>query len=179
MTTDLLMPKGTALWLIHNTKLSFKQIATFCGMHILEIQNLADSEAFLVAPFDPIAAGQLTPAEIKRCEDDSAASLKMNKVADLVKKKSNAKYVPIAKRSDRPNGILWIVRNFPKVTDMEIKTLLGGTVKMIQEIRVKTYSRYDSLIPQNPASLNLCELDVLNAIIDESEKRVTVEVGAD
>lgn len=171
MTIAPLMPKGTAVWLIHNTKLSFKQIAQFCGMHALEIQNLADNEDVSMAPFDPIASGQLTLAEIKRCEENPSEILKISEVTELLKKKSKVKYVPIARRSDRPNAILWMIRNYPKLTDKEIMQLLGSTPKMIQSIRDKTYSKYETLIPQNPASLYLCESTELNIAIDKYLKR--------
>jgi len=164
-----LMPKGTALWLIQNTNLSFKQIAGFCGLHLLEVQKLADEEHVHIASFDPIASGQLTMLEIERCEQDPKASLKISTVTDLVSK-SRKKYVPVARRSDRPNAISWIVKNYPKIPDAAIIKLLATTAKMVQSIRDKTYWNYANLTPQNPVSLALCSDIELDLVIEKFRK---------
>ena len=162
--TTPLMPKGTALWLIDNTKLSFDQIADFCGLHILEVQSLADNEHLSIAPFDPIASGQLTLAEIERCEVDSKQKLRISEVPKEVQK-SRKKYVPIARRSDRPNAIAWMIKNYPKIPDSALMKLLGTTTKMVSGIRDRTYWNYANLQPRNPASLDLCSDAELEALI--------------
>ncbi|USO02721.1 MAG: DUF1013 domain-containing protein [Alphaproteobacteria bacterium] len=162
-----LMPKGTALWLIRNTALSFKQIADFCGLHVLEVQNLADDEHTSIAPFDPIASGQLTAHDIEEGEKNTNRSLSLAKATPLVKKKGAKKYVPVARRSDRTNAILWIIKNYPKIPDSKIVKLLSSTLKMVQSIRDKSYWNYANLEPHNPVSLYLCKEFELEALVEK------------
>lgn len=167
--TTPLMPRATALWLIRNTKLSFKQIADFCGLHVLEVQNLADEESLGLVPFDPIASGQITSNDIKRAEEDPKCVLSINKVIETDKKANlkKAKYVPISRRSDRPNAIAWLVKNYPEVPDKAIISLLGTTQNMVKSIRDKTYWNMHSLKPQNPVGLYLCAQKELDALIEK------------
>ena len=167
MTQTPLMPKGTALWLIRNTGLSFTQIADFCGLHVLEVQTLADDEAISISPFDPVSSGQLTAEEIERCEKNLTASLSIEKAPPLIKKKGSKKYVPVARRSDRTNAISWIVKHYPKIPDQKIVKLLSTTLTMVQSIRNKTYWNQTSLEPQNPVSLYLCKEEELDALVKE------------
>ena len=169
-----LMPKGTALWLIRNSQLSFKQIAEFCELHVLEVQNLADEENISIASFDPIASGQLTRLEIERCEKDPKAKLQMSSVTELVTK-SRKKYVPLARRSDRPNAIAWIVKNYPKVPDAAIVKLVGTTSKMVQSIRDKSYWNFANLTPKSPVLLDLCTDSELDALIEKAKKEEEVK----
>lgn len=151
-----LMPKSTAVWLIDNTTLTFEQIAEFCGLHMLEIQAIADASVGKLAPFDPITHGQLTKEEIKRCEQDSSAQLKIaiSNVEQIRQK--GTKYLPLVKRQDRPNGILWLVKEYPKIPDVQICKLLGSTKNTVEAIRKKSYKNYASLKAENPVKLGLC-----------------------
>jgi len=167
MTTLPLMPKGTALWLIRNTGLSFKQIAGFCGMHALEVQNLADEEHTSTVPFDPVASGQLTSEDIHTCEKDGTCSLSLKKALAPVKKKGVRKYVPVARRSDRTNAIAWVIKNYPKIPDPKLVKLLSSTSKMVQSIRDKSYWNYEALEPSNPVSLYLCKEEELDALVEK------------
>jgi len=171
--TAPLMPKATALWLIQNTQLSFVQIAKFCGLHKLEVQNIADSDNLGIVPFDPVSSGQLTMQEIKRCEDDESAELNISKLveADKMANIKRAKYVPIARRSDRPNAIAWVTKNYPTIPDNAVKTLLGTTTTMVHGIREKTYWNMHTVKPQNPVTLYLCTQEELDDLIDKYVKK--------
>lgn len=172
-TTTPLMPKATALWLIRNTKLTFKQISKFCGLHILEVQNLADEESTGIVPFDPVANGQLTLSAIREAESDTSKILQLNKVVEIDKKANlkKAKYVPIARRSDRPNAIAWLVKNYPQIPDKDIISLLGTTQNMVKSIREKTYWNIHTVQPQNPVSLYLCNQKELDGLIEKYSKQ--------
>lgn len=162
---SLLMPKATAVWLIDNTTLTFEQIAKFCGIHILEIQAIADGETNLrITGMDPIASGQLTHEEIKRCEADQKSDLIMSvaPTADELLGKKKSKYTPVSKRQDRPDAIAWIVKYHPEISDAKISQLLGTTKAMINSIKSKTHWNSGNIKPKNPVQLGLCtqvELD--------------------
>ena len=157
-----LMPLATAVWLVENTTLTFEQIATFCGLHPLEVQGIADDEvAGNIKGTNPINHGQLTEDEIRRCEEDSSRQLVLSKSAvklikeqEIKKKKSN--YVPIAKRQDKPNGIMWLLKNCPEIMDSQIVKLLGTTKQTINLIRQKTHWNYSNLRAKDPVLLGLC-----------------------
>ena len=163
-----LMPKATAVWLIDNTTLSFDQIAEFCGLHHLEIQALADGE---VAPgmhgIDPVARGDITMAEVERCQSDPAARLKMSKPdVPLPKARSKgARYTPVSKRGDRPNAIAWLLKNYPELTDAQISKLIGTTKPTINAIRERSHWNSTNIKPQNPVGLGLCSGTDLERII--------------
>ena len=134
-----LMPKATASWLIENTTLSFRQISEFVELHTLEIQAIADDEVSSgILPRNPIEHGELTHEEIKNCEKDESKNLKI-KVSDIpipVNKTKGARYTPLSKRADKPNGIYWLVKNLPSIPDSKVCKLIGTTKKTVQSIRV-------------------------------------------
>ena len=170
-----LMPKSTTAWLVDNTTLTFEQIAEFCGLHILEVQSIADDSTGKVTPFDPIAHSQVTREEIIRCEQDPAARLHITEMAAEQLKQKGAKLVSRTKRQDRPNGILWLIQQHPKISDSIVSKLLHTTKSTVESIRNKSYKNYTALKPQNPVTLGLCEQvdldDILMSFVNE-------EVGA-
>lgn len=165
-----LMPKATAVWLIDKTSLSFEQIADFVGMHPLEIQAIADGEvAQGIVGFDPIASGQLTREEIARCEADPSARLVLQE-SSIVLPKTKAKggrYTPVSKRNDRPDGIAWLLRNYPALPDAVIAKLLGTTKDTIAKVRDKTHWNSANIKPRDPVILGLCSQGDLNAAVAE------------
>jgi hypothetical protein len=168
VTTPPLMPKATALWLIRNTGLTFGQIAAFCSLHVLEVQNLADAADSNLRPFDPVASEQVTLAEIKRCEADTSSFLKISILplaSTYTKKKSKAHYVPLAKRGLRPSAIAWFITKFPNVPDKVIIGLLGTTAKMIESIRNPDYRKVKGITPEHPVTNGLCTQDELDTAL--------------
>jgi hypothetical protein len=171
MDTELpLMPKATAVWLVDNTTLTFRQIADFCGMHELEIAGIADGEVAVgIKGRDPVANGELTSQEIRRCEADPVARLKLQrrKLAPEPKKKA-PRYTPVSKRQDRPAAIVWLVRYHPELEDRHIARLIGTTKPTIQSIRDKTHWNYSNLQPVDPVALGLCRQVELDAMVREA-----------
>lgn len=170
-----LMPKATAVWLVENTTLTFEQVAEFCGLHILEIQAIADGEAAVgMIGFNPITSGQLTAEEIKRCEQDPATSLQLTPplTAESVLGKKTSRYTPVSKRQDRPDAIAWLLKYYPSTSETQICRLLGTTKNMISAVRNKTHWNSSNIKPRNPVQLGLCtqaELDTVIAHGDHSE----------
>ncbi|EJF92128.1 DUF1013 domain-containing protein [Bartonella melophagi] len=166
MATKLLMPKATAVWLVDNTALSFDQIAEFCQLHVLEVKAIADGEsAHGVRGLDPISSGQLTRSEIARVEADPKARLKVceSRVRIPTPKRKRAHYIPLSRRQDRPNGILWLVLNHPELKDAQISRLIGTTKTTIEQIRNRTHWNSANLVPLDPVGLGLClqiDLDI-------------------
>jgi len=154
-----LMPKATAVWLVENTALSFEQIADFCGLHPLEIQAVADGEvAAGIVGLDPVANGQLTRAEIVRCEANPDAVMRIN-ATDYPQpraKSKGARYTPVSKRQDRPDAIAWILKHHPELSDSQICKLIGTTKPTIQSVRDKTHWNATNIKPRNPVTLGLC-----------------------
>lgn len=155
-----LMPKATAVWLIEHTTLTFDQIALFCGMHPLEVKGIADGEVALgIIGEDPVASGQLTQEEIKRCEADGSAklqlSIKAQKYAQAAKKKS-ARYTPVARRQDKPDAIAWFIKHCPELSDAQITKLIGTTKSTIAAIRERTHWNTTNIRPRDPVLLGLC-----------------------
>jgi len=175
MTTPL-MPKATAVWLIENTALAFKQIAKFSGLHMLEIQNLADSEATHgMLGFDPIASGQLTLVEIHRCEQDPAADLQISAAisADSVLGKKRPRYTPLSKRQERPDAISWLVKYYPDLTDSQISRLIGTTKITIDAVRTKSHWNAQNIKPRSPVQLGFCtqvELDAAVKLLKKTQE---------
>ena len=169
-----LMPKATAVWLVDNTTLSFRQIAEFCGMHELEIQAIADGEvAAGIVGADPIATGQLSREEIQRCEADPAASLVLassDRPAPVSRPKG-PRYTPVAKRQDRPDAIAWVLKHHPELTDAQITKLIGTTKATINAIRERTHWNSQNLKPRDPVTLGLCTMADLNAAVDRARRR--------
>lgn len=176
--TAPLMPKATAVWLVENTTLTFRQIATFCELHELEIQAIADGDvAYNIIGISPVANGQLSAEEIKRCEADASANLVANIIERNVKESNakNKKILSPSQRSDKPAAILWIVRNCPEITDPQICKLIGTTKPTIQAIRTGTRPDMSSLRAKNPVAIGLCsekDLDAAITIAKEKAERL-------
>ncbi|MEC9045698.1 MAG: cell cycle transcriptional regulator TrcR [Pseudomonadota bacterium] len=167
--TQPLMPKATAVWLIENTALTFEQVATFCQLHALEVQAIADGEVGIgMQGFDPIANGQLSRDEIKRCEEDPSARLELQK-SNLPKptsKSKGPKYVPISKRGDKPDAIAWLLKHHPELKDSQINRLVGTTKDTINKVRDRTHWNSSQITARHPVLLGLCQQqDLDNAII--------------
>ncbi len=155
-----LMPKATAVWLVENTSLSFDQIAVFCHLHPLEVQAIADGEAALsIKGLDPVLTGQLTREQIEKAEADPSLRLDLANpkvVAPAVAKRHGPRYTPVSRRQDRPNAILWLVRNHPELKDAAIMRLVGTTKPTIDSIRNRTHWNSNNLQPTDPVALALC-----------------------
>ncbi|TAN09637.1 MAG: DUF1013 domain-containing protein [Rhizobiaceae bacterium] len=166
MANQLLMPKATAVWLVDNTALSFEQIAQFCSLHPLEVKAIADGESAQgIKGTDPIMNGQLTREEIARGEADTNHRLKLSepKVRVPETKRKGPRYTPLSKRQDRPNAILWLVRNHSELKDAQISRLVGTTKSTIEQIRNRTHWNSANLTPMDPVTLGLCsqiDLDI-------------------
>lgn len=158
-----LMPKATAIWLIENTSLTFSQIAEFCGIHILEIESLANGDMdSQMAGFDPITSSQLTMEEIKRCEKDPTAKLRLKPSEYVESDNKQRKYTPKIKRQGKPDAIAWLLKYYPNMPEQDICDLIGTTKTTIRSIKNKTHRSSASLQPKSPAILGLCtdvELD--------------------
>jgi hypothetical protein len=177
-----LMPKATAVWLVENTALSFDQIAEFCGLHILEVQGIADGDvAAGIRGKDPITGGELSRDEIKRAEADPLYQLKLLKSKiklPEIKTKKAARYTPTSRRQDRPNAILWLVKNHPELKDSQIIKLVGTTKPTIAQIRERTHWNSPNLLPQDPVTLGLCSQMDLDAAVQKAAIRVRKELEA-
>ena len=159
MANTLLMPKATAVWLVDNTALSFDQIAQFCGLHPLEVKAIADGDSAQgIKGMDPIMTGQLTREEIAAGEKDPNHRLKLSepKVRVPESKRKAPRYTPLSKRQDRPNAILWLVRNHPELKDAQISRLVGTTKSTIDQIRDRKHWNASNLVPMDPVTLGLC-----------------------
>jgi hypothetical protein len=155
-----LMPKATAVWLVDNTSLTFEQIAEFCGLHVLEVKGIADGDvAHGIKGMDPISSGQLTRDEIAKAEKSSAYRLRLAEPkveVPEVKTKRGPRYTPVSRRQDRPNAILWLLRNHPELKDSQIMRLVGTTKPTIIAIRERSHWNSPSLQAQDPVTLGLC-----------------------
>jgi hypothetical protein len=171
-----LMPKATAVWLVDNTSLSFEQVAEFCGLHVLEVKGIADGDvAAGIKGMDPISTGQLTREEIKRAESNPKHSLRLAepKVAmPQQKTKPGPRYTPVSRRHDRPNAVLWLLKNHPELKDSQIIRLVGTTKPTIAQIRDRSHWNSPNLVPQDPVTLGLCSQIDLDAEVKKSAKRV-------
>ncbi len=172
-----LMPKATAVWLIEKTALTFEQIAVFCGMHPLEIQAIADGEVGgSINGYDPIKNNQLTEGEIKRCEGNASARLKLKAAPNPVARRAKgARYTPVAKRHDRPDAIAFILRQFPQLNDTQIVRLLGTTKDTITKIRNREHWNSPNIKPRDPVILGLCTQTDLNAAVQAANDRLVRE----
>jgi hypothetical protein len=170
-----LMPKATAVWLIEKTALTFVQIADFCGMHPLEVQAIADGEvAAGIVGYDPVANGQLGPEEIRRGEADSNYHLKlMASSLQLPKRGKAARYTPVAKRNDRPDGIAFLLRNYPQLSETQVAKLMGTTKETIQKVRDRSHWNSANIKPRDPVILGLCTQTDLNAMVSAANERLT------
>jgi hypothetical protein len=176
MSGTPLMRRATAMWLIDNTSLTFKQIADFCGIHTLEVQGMADGDVSdNITPSNPIDNNQLSREMIEDCEGDPNRRLAMKQtVADSVVlekkgRKSNT-YVPMARRSDKPDGILYLLKFYPDITDRQIRRLINTTTPIIESVRNKTHWNIKEIKPRDPVILGLCSRSQFNVLIDEIGK---------
>ncbi len=173
MAQQLLMPKATAVWLVDNTALSFEQIATFCKLHPLEVKAIADGESAQgIKGLDPIATGQLSRDEIARAEGNPNHKLKLSepKVRVPDSKRKGPRYTPVSKRQDRPNAILWLVRNHPELKDAQISRLVGTTKSTIEQIRERTHWNSTNLTAMDPVTLGLCTQIDLDLEVERASK---------
>ncbi|QYX57934.1 DUF1013 domain-containing protein [Roseovarius sp. SCSIO 43702] len=173
-----LMAKATAVWLVDNTTISFKQIADFTGMHELEIQGIADGDvAQGVKGFDPIANNQLTQEEIEAAEKDPQHKLKLkhNPAAEGEEKRRGPRYTPLSKRQDRPASILWLVKFHPELADSQIAKLVGTTKPTIQAIRERTHWNIANIQPIDPVALGLCKQSELDAAVQKAAAKKAKE----
>ena len=174
MTDKPFMPKATAVWLVENTKISFKQIADFCDLHELEVKGIADGDvAKGIKAYNPILAGQLTREEIEESSKDSNRPLKLNKkVLDIKSEKKTNRYVPLSKRQDRPEAVLWLTKNYPQLSDGQIVRLVGSTKKTVFAIRNKSYWNSSNLSSKDPVISNLCSQADIKKAIDKAERKI-------
>ena len=161
MSQTPLMPKATAVWLVDNTSLTFEQIADFCKLHPLEVKGIADGEvAAGIKGLDPVANGQLSREEIEKAEGNRDYRLKISepkvKLPQIKPTKKGPRYTPVSRRQDRPNAILWLLRNHPELKDAQIMRLVGTTKSTIQQVRERTHWNSASLTPMDPVTLGLC-----------------------
>ena len=165
-----LMRKATAVWLLDNTTLTFRQIASFCGLHELEISGIADGEvAGGIRGIDPIINSQLTVDEIKKCEANEELDLQLYKNPAAVgeKRSRGPKYTPLSKRQDKPAAIAWLVKFHPDITDAQISRLIGTTKNTIKAIRERTHWNINNLTPADPVILGLCKQVELQKVLDK------------
>ncbi|SHH25809.1 DUF1013 domain-containing protein [Cognatishimia maritima] len=173
-----IMAKATAVWLVDNTTISFKQIADFVGMHELEIQGIADGDvAAGVKGFDPVANNQLTQDEIDAAEGNTQHKLKLkfNAAAVGEEKRRGPRYTPLSKRQDRPNSILWLVKFHPELSDGQIAKLVGTTKPTIQSIRERTHWNISNMQPIDPVALGLCKQSELDAAVQKAAAKQAAE----
>ena len=173
-----IMAKATAVWLVDNTTLSFKQIGDFCGLHELEVQGIADGDvAQGVKGVDPIVNNQLTQDEIDKGEADPTYTLKLkfNAAAVGEEKRRGPRYTPLSKRQDRPNAILWLVKFHPELADAQIAKLVGTTKPTIQTIRERTHWNISNMQPIDPVALGLCKQAELDAAVQKAAAKKAKE----
>jgi hypothetical protein len=176
--TTPLMPKATAVWLVDNTSLSFEQIAEFCKLHPLEVKAIADGEsAMTIKGLDPVLTGQLTREDIADAEADPKRSLHMAdpKVRVPIAKRKGPRYTPVSRRQDRPNAILWLLKNHPELKDSQIMRLVGTTKPTIASIRDRTHWNSANLTPQDPVTLGLCSQTDLDNEVRKAARRAERE----
>ena len=175
-----IMAKATAVWLVDNTTISFKQIADFCELHELEVQGIADGDvAAGVKGFDPIANNQLTAEEIESAEKNPMhkLALKYNAAAVGEEKRRGPRYTPLSKRQDRPASILWLVKFHPELSDGQISKLVGTTKPTIQAIRERTHWNISNIQPIDPVALGLCKQSELDAAVQKAAAKKSAEGG--
>ena len=175
-----LMPHATAAWLIENTALAFSQIAEFCGLHMLEVQAIADDTASIkYTPRDPVRAHELTMDEIKKGEADADYALKIAKGNEPVRRTKGPRYTPVSKRQDKPDGIAWILRNHPEISDGAIGRLIGTTRTTIGAIRERSHWNIANIQPKDPVTLGLCSQRELDAVVAKAAKKAGLEAPTD
>lgn len=175
-----LMPHATATWLVDNTALSFAQIAAFCHIHVLEVQAIADETALSkLTPRDPVRAGELTIAEIDKGQADPAYRLRISEGPAQVRRTSGPRYTPLARRSDKPDGIAWVIRHHPEISDAQISKLIGTTKTTIAAIRTREHWNIANITPKDPVTLGLCAQRELDALVAAAARRTGLEAASD
>ena len=169
-----LMPKATAIWLVENTALTFKQIADFCGMHELEIKGIADGEVGMgIKGLNPMSTNQLTKEEIEVATNDPEHSLELiqNEITlQTERDPKQKKYTPLSKRQERPDAISWLLRNHPELKDSQIAKLVGSTKNMVISIKTKANWNMSNIRPQDPVGLGLCKQIDLDDALEKAER---------
>jgi hypothetical protein len=174
------MPHATAAWLVDNTSLTFEQIAEFCGLHILEVQAIADDTAATkLTGRDPIRAGELTHEEIEKGQKDGEHKLQMHKAPEEVRRTKGPRYTPVSKRQDKPDGIAWIIKNHPEVTDGQIGKLIGTTRTTIAAIRERSHWNMANITPKDPVTLGLTTQRELDAAVAKAAKAAGIQAPTD
>ena len=172
------MPKATAVWLVENTTLTFKQIANFCHLHELEVKGIADGDvAKGIKAYNPILAGQVSREEIDICSKDENKDLHLVKKNEdvQIKERKRPKYTPLSKRQDRPDAILWLCKNATELTDGQISKLVGSTKGTVSLIRKRSYWNFSNLKPRDPVILSLCTQDIFQKALEKAKRRVERE----
>ena len=171
-----LMPHATASWLVDNSSLSFDQIAEFCGLHILEVQAIADDTAATkLTGRDPVRAHELTQDEIDKGQADPAYRLQMTKGPEQIRRTKGPRYTPVSKRQDKPDGIAWIIRHHPEITDGAIGLLIGTTRTTIAAIRDRSHWNISNITPKDPVTLGLTTQRELDAAVAKAAKAAGIE----
>jgi len=171
-----LMPHATASWLVDNTALTFEQIAEFCGLHILEVQAMADDLAGQkYTGRDPLHSGELNQAEIDKGQANPEYKLKMQRAPLSVSRTKGPRYTPVSKRQDKPDGIAWILRNHPEVSDAQIGKLIGTTRTTIAAIRDRSHWNIGNINPKDPVTLGLCSQRELDSLVAKAAKKAGIE----
>jgi hypothetical protein len=183
MAETPLMPKATAVWLVDNTTLTFEQIATFTGMHILEIEGIADGDvAQGIKGIDPVLTGQIDRDDLKKAEEDPRRRLKLMRKASALApepKRKGPRYTPLSKRQDRPSAIAWLVRYHPELPDSAIVKLVGTTKTTIASVRDKTHWNTPNIRPVDPVALGLCKQTELDEAVRKAAAKKAKEAGTD
>lgn len=171
--TQPLMPMATAVWLVDNTGLTFRQIAEFCGIHELEVQGIADETIGAnIVGMDPTSNGQLTREEIERCQSDAGASLTLVKHdVDAAPRTKGPRYTPVSKRQDKPDAIAWLLRHHPELSDLQVSRLVGTTKPTIAAIRDKSHWNIQNIKPIDPVALGLCHQSELDSAVRLAAER--------
>jgi hypothetical protein len=173
--SDILMPKATAVWLVDNTSLTFEQIADFCGLHPLEVRGIADGDvARDIRGADPLVNGQLTREELDKAQADETYRMKavVSRHAELLKSTKPApKYTPVSRRQDRPDAIMWFVKNHPEVTDAQIAKMLGTTKATIESVRNRTHWNSANIKPVDPVTLGLVGQLALDDLVKKAAEK--------
>ena len=178
MSNVPLMPMATAVWLVENTTLTFKQIAVFCNLHEVEVQGIADDEvAKGIMAYNPIISGQLTRDEIELSSKDENRPLQIKNVDIEISSsdKKIKKYIPLSKRQDKPDSALWLIKHHSQLKDSQIAKLIGVTKNSVTSIRNKSYWNYNNLNPKDPVAMNLFTQKDLIAAIEKAERRIKRE----
>ena len=178
MSNIPLMPMATAVWLVENTSLTFKQISIFCDLHEVEVQGIADGEvAKGIMAYNPIISGQLTREEIELSSKDENRGLKIKNVDIEISssEKKIKKYIPLSKRQDKPDSALWLIKHHSLLKDSQIAKLVGITKNSVTSIRNKSYWNYNNLNPKDPVAMNLFSQKDLVEAIEKAERRIKRE----